>query len=215
MLAFCSILLYRGVISYFEQTYNSHPTIDRLGQLLAKGEERRFSGTIESIGCMHRKWRDCPIRWRGQFRRGTLDPQPSYSRQLSRMTYGFDKLFGVVGTNNDVNMFNQSSLFTHMLQGEAPNVNFMDEWLRVQPRVLPCRQHLLSVVGVVKIISLPRNLKQQMFATCQEGAQKDIERTFGGAQGSIPYSRYHRSFLFPPGTFCDDACIYHFARYDQ
>jgi hypothetical protein len=33
--------------------------------------------------------------------------------------------FGVAGSNNDVNVLNQSSLFTGVLKGEAPNVNFM------------------------------------------------------------------------------------------
>ena len=32
---------------------------------------------------------------------------------------------GVAGSNNDVNRFDQSMLFTGVLKGEAPNVNFM------------------------------------------------------------------------------------------
>jgi hypothetical protein len=31
----------------------------------------------------------------------------------------------LVGSNNDVNMLNQLLLFTDVLKGEAPNVNFM------------------------------------------------------------------------------------------
>jgi hypothetical protein len=33
--------------------------------------------------------------------------------------------FGVVGSNNDVNMLNQLVLLTDVLKGEAPNVNIM------------------------------------------------------------------------------------------
>lgn len=32
---------------------------------------------------------------------------------------------GVAGSNNNVNVLNQSSLFIGVLKGEAPNVNFM------------------------------------------------------------------------------------------
>jgi hypothetical protein len=41
-----------------------HPTIDDLRRLLANRVERRFLGMIESIDCMHWKWRGCPIGWR-------------------------------------------------------------------------------------------------------------------------------------------------------
>jgi hypothetical protein len=34
-------------------------------------------------------------------------------------------LFGVAGSNNDVNVLNQSLLFTDVLKGEAPNMKFM------------------------------------------------------------------------------------------
>jgi hypothetical protein len=33
--------------------------------------------------------------------------------------------FWIVGSNNDVNALNQSSLFTNVLKGEALDVNFM------------------------------------------------------------------------------------------
>jgi hypothetical protein len=56
---------------------------------------------------------------------GALDSRPSYSRWLSHMTYEFGMFFGVAGSNNDINVLNRSSLFTDMLKGEAPNVNFM------------------------------------------------------------------------------------------
>jgi hypothetical protein len=32
--------------------------------------------------------------------------------------------FGVAGSNNDINVLNQSPLFTEVLQGRAPEVNF-------------------------------------------------------------------------------------------
>lgn len=44
---------------------------------------------------------------------------------LPCMTCGSSMLFWRWwGSNNDINMLNQSSLFIDMLKGEAPNVNF-------------------------------------------------------------------------------------------
>jgi hypothetical protein len=40
------------------------------------------------------------------------------------MTCGSSIIFGVPGSNNDVNILNQSLLFANVLRGEAPNVNF-------------------------------------------------------------------------------------------
>jgi hypothetical protein len=48
---------------------------------------------------------------------GTLDPQPSCSRQLPHMTCGLTYFLGVTGSNNNVNMLNQPLLLTD-------NVNF-------------------------------------------------------------------------------------------
>jgi hypothetical protein len=40
------------------------------------------------------------------------------------MVREFGILFRVAGSNDDVNMLNQSSLITNVLKYEAPNVNF-------------------------------------------------------------------------------------------
>jgi len=34
-------------------------------------------------------------------------------------------LFGAAGSNNDINVLNQSTIFTEVLQGRAPEVQFM------------------------------------------------------------------------------------------
>jgi hypothetical protein len=44
---------------------------------------------------------------------------------LDHYACGSGMLFGVAGSNNDVNVLNQSLLFTDVLKGEAPNMKFM------------------------------------------------------------------------------------------
>jgi len=45
--------------------------------------------------------------------------------------YGMPFIFGVAGSNNDMNVLNHSPLFTDVLQGRAPPVQFYCEWKTV------------------------------------------------------------------------------------
>jgi hypothetical protein len=46
------------------------PIIVDTQRLLAKAEDRGFSGMLEMIDCMHWQWHNCPVGWQGQFTRG-------------------------------------------------------------------------------------------------------------------------------------------------
>jgi len=76
---------------------------------------------IGSIDCMHWHWEKCPYAWKGQYTRGDhgvptiiLEAVASHDRWI---WHGF---FGVAGSNNDINVLNQSTLFVDQLRGEAP-----------------------------------------------------------------------------------------------
>lgn len=87
----CLELLCRGVISSFNEEYSHRPTVDDLMWLLAKEEERRFSGMIHSIYFMNLEVEELFIGWRGQITMGTFD-LPSCLRRFSHMACGFDVL---------------------------------------------------------------------------------------------------------------------------
>lgn len=57
--------------------------------------------------------------------------------------------FGVAGSNNDINVLNQSTLFTEVLQGRAPDVEFMVNGNEYKLGVLPSRWYL-SRVGSIR-----------------------------------------------------------------
>jgi hypothetical protein len=74
---------------------------------------------------MHWRWESCPRAWRGQFTRGdykvpTIILEAVATRDL-RIWHAF---FGVTGSNNDINVLNQSPLFLEQVRGEAPRVHF-------------------------------------------------------------------------------------------
>ena len=115
-----------GIIHCYEEEFCRRPNVADIQRLLAKAEERGFPGMLGSIDCMHWQWRNCPVAHAGQFTRGDikhptiiLEAVASYDRWI------WHAFFGVAGSNNDINVLNQSPLFKDVLQGQAPIVNFM------------------------------------------------------------------------------------------
>jgi hypothetical protein len=73
----------------------------------------------------------------------------------------------VPGSNNEVNMFNQSPLFTDMLKGGASNENFTVNNAHEYNQGYYLADDIYSRWPVfTKKILLPRTPKYQMFATC-------------------------------------------------
>ncbi|KAF8391958.1 hypothetical protein HHK36_022298 [Tetracentron sinense] len=60
----------RVVVEVFGEEYLRSPNNDDISRLLAQGEARGFPGMLGSIDCMHWKWKNCPIAWKGQYERG-------------------------------------------------------------------------------------------------------------------------------------------------
>lgn len=108
--------------------------------------------------------------------------------------------FGVTGSNNDLNVLNQSTLFTNVLQGRAPAVQFT-----VCGSEYNMGYYLVDGIypgwaAFVKTIPLPQNDRDKCFARRQEGARKDVERAFGVLQARfailrIPARFWERSLL--------------------
>jgi len=88
----------------------------------------------------------------------------------------------VPGSNNDINVLNQSPLFIEALKGQAPQVQFS-----VNGR--QCNTCYYLADGIypewavfVKSIKAPQVEKHKLYALNQEGCRKDIERAFGVLQ---------------------------------
>jgi hypothetical protein len=74
---------------------------------------------------MHRQWRNCPIAWKGQYTRGDqAGPTVMLEVVASYDLWIWHAFFGVAGSNNDINVLNRSPLFTEVVQGRAPEVQF-------------------------------------------------------------------------------------------
>ncbi|KAL1216804.1 hypothetical protein V5N11_025296 [Cardamine amara subsp. amara] len=150
-----------GIIHLFQDEYLIRPTPEDLQRLLNIGELQGFPGMIGSIDCMHWEWKNCPTAWKGQ-----------YSR-----------------TYNDLNVLDRSPVFDDILEGRAPKVSYF---------VNGCQYHMAYYLtdGIypkcatfIQSISRPQGPKASLFANCQEGVRKDIERAFGVLQARFAIVR--------------------------
>jgi hypothetical protein len=95
--------------------------------------------------------------------------------------------FGTVGANNDINVLNRSNLFTQVLQGRAPEVEFMVNGTEYNMGYYLADGIYPEWATFVKTIPLPQCDKDKLFAAHQEGARKDVERAFGVCKLALPF----------------------------
>jgi hypothetical protein len=169
-----------GVKAVFGERYLRRPTMEDVERLLKLGERRGFPGMFGSIDCMHWPWERCPTEWKGQFTRGDQKvPTIILEVVTSHDLWIWHAFFGVAGSNNDINVFNQSTLFIEELQRRAPRVQYMVNGNQYNTGYYLADGIYPEWAVFVKSISLPISDKDKLFAQEQEGARKDIERAFG------------------------------------
>lgn len=173
-------LFCQGVIEIFGPEYMRSPTVDDTERLLQMHGANGFPGMLGSIDCMHWKWKNCPNGWKGMYTRGDygtatiiLEAVASYDRWI------WHAYFGAAGSNNDINVINQSPVFTDLLWGRAPRINFIVNGHQYNKGYYLADGIYLEWTTLVKSIKLPQTRKQQLFARWQESQRKDVECAFG------------------------------------
>ncbi|XP_062088538.1 uncharacterized protein LOC133795105 [Humulus lupulus] len=143
----------------FGTEYLRRPNAGDIHRLLQMGEVRGFPGQFT----------------RGDHGRPTIMLEAVTSQDL----WIWHAFFGVPGSNNDLNVLNQSSIFTDILQGQAPTVEFTINGTQYNKGYYLVDGIYPEWGTFVKTIQLPQGEKRKLFARCQEAARKDVERAFG------------------------------------
>ncbi|KAL7584084.1 hypothetical protein Lser_V15G45677 [Lactuca serriola] len=174
-------LLARGVVETFGDQYLRKPSLHDMQQLYAAHEERHgFPGMLGSIDCTHWKWRNCPVAWKGQYSSGHHGaPSLVLEAVASQDLWIWHAFFGVAGSNNDVNVLDQSPIFDDLLSGKAPDAPFT-----VNGNEYKFGYYLTDGIypqysTFVKAFRHPIDPRDKYFKRRQEGARKDVERAFG------------------------------------
>jgi hypothetical protein len=76
---------------------------------------------LGNIDCMHWQWHNCPVGWQDQFTREDIK-HPTIILEVVAFhdRWIWHTFFGVVGSNNDINVLNQSPLFIYVIRGHTP-----------------------------------------------------------------------------------------------
>nr|GEW52570.1 protein ALP1-like [Tanacetum cinerariifolium] len=75
---------------------------------------------LESIDCMHWEWKNCPVSWQGQYDRDDKKyPTIILEAVGSQDLWIWHVFYGIAGTNNDINVLDNSSLFDDLLDDLA------------------------------------------------------------------------------------------------
>ena len=87
-------------------------------------ETHGFPGMIGSLDCIDWEWFGCPNAHKGNYVRRDHGPNPfilleAIASQDLRIWHAF---FGVSGSNNDIDVLDQSPLFNDIKQGIAPEI---------------------------------------------------------------------------------------------
>jgi hypothetical protein len=175
----CLEYYYSGIIECFGNEFLRRPTVIDTQHLLIKAEEREFSGMLGSIDFMHWQWHNYPVGWQGQFTRGASNILQSSLKLLFLMTVGSDMLFFVTGSNNDINVLNQSPLFIDVKREHTLKVSFTVNgrehhmWYYLTDGIYP------SWPVFIKGVPVPQQEKHQFFIMKQASVRKDVECAFG------------------------------------
>ena len=113
------------VVDVFFEEYLRKPNNKDIDRLLAHGECRDFPDMLGSIDHMRWKWENCPATWKSQYcghiHKLTiiLEAVASYDLWIWHAFFGFPE------SNNDINVLEQSHIYSELAQGRTPTINYL------------------------------------------------------------------------------------------
>ena len=190
-----------AVIEVFGAEYLRTPDENDLKIILAASAKSGFNGCLGSLDVMKWEWKNCPIAWRGSFKSGK-DAYPTIALEaaVDFRLYFWHAFFGIPGSQNDINILDQSNMFDQLAQGLAPQVKFV-----LNNKVYDTGYYLTDAIYppwaiLMQTISNPEGRKQQLFAKLQEAKRKEVERGFGVLQArfrilSVPCKLWNKDAM--------------------
>nr|XP_043611840.1 uncharacterized protein LOC122583509 [Erigeron canadensis] len=173
---FCKCVYY-----LYHNEYLRKPISEDVQRLVSKHEQvHGFPGMLGSIDCMHWGWRNCPVAWQGQYTRGDKGhPTIMLEAVASYDLWIWHASFGPAGSNNDINMLNESDLF----KDRAPALQYTVNGEEFTKGYYLADGIYPEWATLVKSFKCPMDSKSGKFKRYQEAARKDVKRAFGVLQG--------------------------------
>nr|GEZ07363.1 hypothetical protein [Tanacetum cinerariifolium] len=151
----CLFHFNKCIISLYMVEYLRKPTLKDVENIYNKHlTTHGLWGMLESIDCMHWKWKNYPVSWQGQY-----------------------------GANNDINVLDNSSLFDDLLDDKAHVAPYVVNGVGFENGYYLADGIYPQWATFMKSFTVANDAKHVYFKKRQEGAQKDVERAFGVLQG--------------------------------
>jgi len=123
--------------------------------------------------------------------------------------------FGASGLNNDINVLDQSPLFTEQLQGKAPEVQFTVNGSQYNMGYYLADGIYPEWATFVKTINRPLSPKHKLFASYQEGEKKSYGTSFQGVAKALGYHTSPSKTLGTGRTRQYYVCMCYIAQHDN
>nr|GEY56781.1 protein ALP1-like [Tanacetum cinerariifolium] len=174
----------QAVMEIYGLEYLRKPTVTDVEKLCRHHEEKHgFPGMLGSLDCTNWEWFGCPYAFKAQYVRQDHGSNLFILLEsvASQDLWIWHAFFGVDGSNNDINVLYQSSLFNDLKTGRAPEIPFVANGV-----TYPSRCYLLNgiypkLATLVKTIPEPADddHKRILYKKKQESERKDVKRAFG------------------------------------
>ncbi|GKB26556.1 ALP1-like protein [Tanacetum coccineum] len=174
----------QAVMEIYGPEYLRKPTVTDVEKLYRHHEAKHgFPGMLGSLDCTDWEWFGCPYAFKAQYVRRDHGSNPFILLEAvaSQDLWIWHAFFGVVGSNNDINVLYQSPLFNDLNTRRAPEIPFVANGV-----TYPSGYYLVDgiypeLAPLVKTIPEPADddHRRILYKKKQESARKDVERVFG------------------------------------
>jgi hypothetical protein len=151
-----------AVVEIYGEECLRNPNEEDVKRLFAIGEQRGFPGLLGSIDCMHWTWEKCPTAWHGQYRGKEKTPTFILEAVASQDLWIWHAFFGLPGSLNDINVLNRSPVFSALLNGNTPEVEFVINGNRYNKGYYLADGIYPNYATLVKTISAPQSHKKKV-----------------------------------------------------
>ncbi|XP_057473223.1 uncharacterized protein LOC130761694 [Actinidia eriantha] len=179
----------RDIVTVFGPTYLRKPNADDIERLLQVAKHRGFPGMLGSLDCMHWEWKNCPTANAGAYRGQNKGCTMILEAVASYDTWIWHAFFGLLGTNNDVNVLHKFNLFQDLTNGTSLPANYSIKGKNYKVGYYLADGIYPKWSTLVQTIRVPTCEKERYFVKKQESYRKDVERAFGVLQARFAIVR--------------------------
>nr|XP_043616280.1 protein ALP1-like [Erigeron canadensis] len=201
------------IIKLYGREYLRRLTQHDVARIFQAHEERHhMPRMLGSIDCTHVEWLNGPRHLKGQYTRGDHGvPTIMLEITASQDLWIWHAYFGAPGSNNDINVLNQSDLYHTEGNGTALDTSFVVNGQQYKLGYYLTDGIYNKYSTFVKAYPYPTDPKEKRFKKLQEGARKDVERAFGVLKGKWKILRRPLRPLIKDkiGHYVYVACILH------